>query len=335
MLHNEVYIFVDQPVTLDWVAPGTAAANAGLQTGDYILSADGQQNPTAEQLFKSMAKSISQTMPIVVRRNGQSIPLAVRVPAPAKGKDFDPDKLGLIPVRQSEPVKVAVVSGNSPAGKAGIQPGDKFLALDGHVFHSTDAIIAYLQSQKGAPVSIDLDREGKTSTIVLQPVYRDDPKQGPGWRLGFSGALPPSRVEQLPLFPAIQQSVAFNRENSLDILDVVKRLFTRKMSMDSLSGPIGIAQQTGMAWDSGNPGIMIQLMTIISLNLGVLNLMPFPILDGGMILFLIIESILRRDVPMAIKERVYQVAFVLILVFFAYVIFNDISKLGLFSHATP
>jgi regulator of sigma E protease len=75
---------------------------------------------------------------------------------------------------------------------------------------------------------------------------------------------------------------------------------------------------------------MIQLMAVISLNLGILNLLPFPILDGGMILFLLIESVIRRDIDMRVKERVYQVAFVLILIFAAYIIFNDISKLAIF-----
>jgi regulator of sigma E protease len=227
------------------------------------------------------------------------------------------------------------VTAGTPAANAGIQKDDVFQSIDGHTFHSTESVVSYLQAGKGAPIKIELNHQGKISTVVVQPVLSDDAKQGKAWRLGFQGVPPPTRVEHLPFGPAVEASAKFNRENSLDILDVVKRLFTRKMSVGSLSGPIGIAQQTGMAWDSGNIGIMIQLMTVISLNLGVLNLLPFPILDGGMILFLIIESIIRRDVPMVAKERIYQVAFVLILVFFGFVIFNDISKLSVFNHVKP
>lgn len=327
MLHNEVYLFLDQPVTLDWVVPGTPAAKAGLLPGDRIVSIDGQADPTPEQLFKGIVKNLNHTAPLVVDRNGKQIPLMLEVTDTSKGKDVTPDKIGILPVHQPGPVKVSTISPGSPAAKAGIVPGDVFLSMDGYVFHSTDAVIAYLKAQNGAPVTIKLDHAGKRSTLVAQPVFKDDPKQGAAWRLGFSAVAPPTRVEQLPFLAAAGESLKFNRDNSLDILDVVKRLFQRKMSMDSLSGPIGIAQQTGMAWDSGDIGIMIQLMTIISLNLGVLNLMPFPILDGGMILFLLIESVMRRDVPMAIKERVYQAAFVLILVFFAFVMYNDISRL--------
>jgi regulator of sigma E protease len=335
MLHNEVFTYVDQPVTADWIVPGSPAAVAGLQPGDRIVSFDGKQDPTVQQLYVAEVKNLNQPVSVVVDRSGQRVPLTLQVTDPSKGKDFNPDTVGILPVRQTAPVKVAAVGAGTPAGNAGIQKGDLFLALDGHPFHSTESVVSYLQSGKGKPVNIELSRDGKTSNLVVTPVLADDPKQGKAWRLGFNGTPPPTRVEQLPIGEAVKASAKFNRENSLDILDVVKRLFQRKMSMGSLSGPIGIAQQTGMAWDSGNIGLMIQLMTVISLNLGVLNLLPFPILDGGMILFLIIESIIRRDVPMAAKERIYQVAFVLILVFFAFVIFNDISKLSYFNHAKP
>ena len=115
------------------------------------------------------------------------------------------------------------------------------------------------------------------------------------------------------------------------IFQVVQGLLSNHVAVDSLSGPIGIARQTGQAWEMGL-GPTIQLMTVISLNLGVLNLLPFPILDGGMIAFLLIESVMRRDVNVLVKERIYQVGFVLIILFFGYVIFNDISKLPLFTH---
>ena len=328
--HNEVPLFVDQPVTLDWVVPGSPAANAGLQPGDYIASFEGQENPNWEELFKGAAKNLNHSVPLVVTRKGQKVSLTLQVVDDSKGKDFSLDKLGMLPVEQPGPVKVATVPSRTPASNAGIQPGDEFLTVDGHAFHGTQTIISYLQSRNGAPVSIELNHAGKVSTVVLQPIRVDDPKQGSAWRIGFSGALPPSRVEQLPLGEALAASLKFNRTNSLDILDVLKRVLTRRMSVDNLSGPIGIAQQTGQAWDAPGWDYMIQLMAVISLNLGILNLLPFPILDGGMILFLLIESAIRRDIDMRVKERVYQVAFVLILIFAAYIIFNDISKLAIF-----
>ena len=330
MRHNEVPLFVDLPVTLDWVVPGSAAANAGIQPGDYIQTFDGKENPTWEELFKGAAKNLNHSVSLVAMRNGKLIPLTMQVTDDSKGKDFSLDKLGIYPVEQPGPVKVASVPARTPAATAGIQPGDEFLAVDGHAFHGTQSIISYLQQQKGAPVSIQLKHAGKVSTVGLTPIRVDDPKQGSAWRIGFSGTLPPSRVDQLPVNQAFRAAAKFTRNNSLDILDVLKRVLSHRMSVDNLSGPIGIAQQTGQAWDAPGWDYMIQLMAVISLNLGILNLLPFPILDGGMILFLLIESLIRRDIDMQIKERVYQVAFVLILIFAAYIIFNDISKLSIF-----
>ena len=142
--------------------------------------------------------------------------------------------------------------------------------------------------------------------------------------------VPPRRTDK-----AVVASWQFNKKGSLLIVEVLKRLFTRQVSVKSLQSPIGIGQQIHQA--AQMPGWMplIGLMSYISLNLGIFNLLPIPILDGGMILFLLIETIMRRDVNQQIKERVYQVAFVCLLAFFAFVIFNDLTKLNLFTKLKP
>ena len=340
MLHNEVPLFEDQAVTLDWVIPGSAAANAGLLPGDQIVGFDSQEHPTWEQIFEHSALDLQSlnhdhSVPLVVERNGQRIPLTLQLAAIPKGQDFALDQIGLLPVIQAYPVKVSTVQDKSPALRAGIQPGDLFESIDGHSFHGTESIIAYLQSRKGAPVTLQVNHAGKISTVTVQPTLVEVPNEASVWRLGFSGTPPPFRVEQMPLPKAVKASIKFNRANSLLILEVLKRVVTHRMSVDTLSGPIGIAQQTGLAAETPGWEFKIKLMTTISLNLGILNLLPFPILDGGMILFLLIESVIRHDIDVRIKERVYQVAFVLIIVFAAYIIFNDISKLPIFAQTRP
>ena len=342
MLHNEVPLYEDQAIKLDWVVPGTAAANAGLMAGDTIVNFDGQQDPTWEQVYERSAlnlqsKNMSHSVPVTVQRDGKQIYTSLDLlqgTTDLKASDFDLAKIGFLPVIQPDPVKVSSVSPDSPAAKAGIAPGDQFLSIDGHIFHGTPTVVAYLQSRKGAPVTLEVNHAGKTVSMVVQPRLDPGP-EGSAWHLGFTGSLPPSRVEQMPLPKAWKASIKFNRDNSLLILEVLKRLLTRRMSVNTLSGPIGIAQQTGMAAETPGWEAKFKVMAAISVNLGILNLLPFPILDGGMILFLLIESVIRRDVNMAFKERVYQVAFVLIIVFFAYVMFNDISKLGIFGHGRP
>src|SRR5438045_3973241 len=118
------------------------------------------------------------------------------------------------------------------------------------------------------------------------------------------------------------------------MVEVLKRMFTHQVSVKSLSGPIGIGQQIGAA-ARDSVWTVFRLMAMISINLGIFNLLPIPILDGGMILMLIVESVIRRDLNQQLKERVYQVAFVCLLLFAAMVIFNDISKLGWFAKLKP
>jgi regulator of sigma E protease len=273
-------------------------------------------------------------VPLVVERDGQRVSLTLQLTAAPNDQDFTLPDIGFIPVIQSTPVKVSTVNGNMPAAKAGIQPGDQILSVDGHLFHGTESVIAYMQSRKGAPMTLQVDHAGKTTTEVVQPIW-DTGNGTPAWRIGFNGALPPFRVEQMPFPKAFKESVKFNRSNSLLILEVLQRVVTHRMSVNTLSGPIGIARETGMAAETPGWEAKFKVMTAISLNLGILNLLPFPILDGGMILFLLIESVIRRDIDVRVKERVYQVAFVLIIVFAAYIIFNDISKLPIFAQTRP
>jgi regulator of sigma E protease len=131
------------------------------------------------------------------------------------------------------------------------------------------------------------------------------------------------------------ESVDFCRVNSTLIVRTIKNIFAHKVSVKQLSGPIGIARMAGQAAQMDDWSSKFGFAAAISLNLGIFNLLPFPILDGGMILFLLIESVLRHDINMLIKERIYQAAFVLILVFFAFVMFNDVTKLPMFTHLKP
>jgi regulator of sigma E protease len=240
---------------------------------------------------------------------------------------------------QNTPVQVSSLEPSMPAARAGLQPNDKILSIDGLQFHSVPALLSYLQDQAGKSASLDVQRTGangaaQTLNIKVTPELADT-ASGKGYRLGFVAVLPPVRVERLPLGKALAASWQFNKKNSLLIVEVIKRLFTRQVSVKSLQSPIGIGQQIHQAAQMPGWTPLIGTMSLISINLGILNLMPIPILDGGMILFLLIETIMRRDVNQQIKERIYQVAFVCILAFFAFVIFNDLTRLNLFTKLKP
>ena len=119
------------------------------------------------------------------------------------------------------------------------------------------------------------------------------------------------------------------------IVDVLKKLLTRQASVKQLAGPVGIAHAAGQAAETKYWAPKFGLAAGISLNLGILNLLPFPILDGGLIVLLLIESVMRHDISVVVKERIYQAAFVVLVMFFCYVSFNDVAKLSIFSKLKP
>jgi len=340
MLHNEVQEFLDGPAITDYIQSKTPAAKAGIRSGDLIVHFDTVENPTWDDIGNRSVLNLNQTVPFSFVHDGQRTDTKLFIESKGSPDDFSIDQIGFVPKMQQTPVQVSSLEPNMPASRAGLKPGDKILTIDGLQLHSVPALLSYLQDQAGKPASLTIQRTAANGTVQTQPIQvtpelAETPGGTKDYRLGFVAVLPPVRVERLPFGKAMAASWQFNKKGSLFIVEVIKRLFTRQVSVKSLQSPIGIGQQIHQA--AQMPGWMplIGTMSLISLNLGILNLMPIPILDGGLILFLIIETIMRRDVNQQIKERIYQVAFVCILAFFAFVIFNDLTRLNLFTKLKP
>ncbi|MCU1321700.1 MAG: rane-associated zinc metalloprotease [Acidobacteriaceae bacterium] len=335
MLHNEVQEFLSGPANVDYVPANTSAANAGIHSGDLIVHYDNVEDPTWDQVYIRSLLNINQTIPFSFLHDGQRTDTKIFVESKGGADNFSPERLGLIARMQPTPVQVSELTPNTPAARAGLQPADKIITIDGLQLHSVPALLAYLQDQAGKPANLSILRNGTPVSMQITPELLDSGDGTKLYRLGFAPVQPPVKVERLPLGKAIVASWEFNKKGSLLIVEVLKRMFTRQVSVRSLSGPIGIGTQIHQAVQMPGWMPLIGLMSYISLNLGIFNLLPIPILDGGMILFLLIESIIRRDLNQQIKERVYQVAFVCLLVFAVMVIFNDITKLPLFNHVKP
>lgn len=335
MLHNEVQEYLTGPALADYVPANTPASRVGIQSGDLVVHYDNVENPTWDQVAIRSLLNLNQTIPFSYIHDGQRVNTKLFVEAKDGADNFALDRLGLIPKMQNTPVEVDSLEPNMPALRAGLKPGDRITSIDGLQLHSVPALLSYLQDQAGKPSSLVVLRSGQSLPIQITPQLAEVGDGSKDYRLGFRPVQPPVKVERLPFTKAVVASWEYNKKGSMLIVEVLKRMFTRQVSVRSLSGPIGIGQQIHQA--ASMPGWMplIGLMAYISLNLGIFNLLPIPILDGGMILFLIVESILRRDLNQQLKERVYQVAFVCILVFAAMVIFNDISKLNLFTKVKP
>ncbi len=335
MMHNEVEAFRSQPANIDFVSDHTAAAAAGLKAGDLITRFDSVTNPTWEQVSIRSAMNVAQTIPVDVKRDGQIISTQMTIPQPRGGDDFDFDTVGFVPRMQEDPIRVRQIEAGMPAAKAGLKAGDQILSVDGLALHSVDAMLAFLQQGNGRPIHLTALRDGKTFQIELQPIMADAGNGHKLYRIGFAPNLPPFKIQQLPLPAALKQSVHFNLRYSGLILEVLHRMVTRRFAVQDLSGPIGIARETGLAVEQPGWQPIIGLMSIISLNLGIFNLLPIPILDGGVIALLLIEGLMRRDLNPEFRERIYQAAFVVLLIFAAFVMFNDISKLQVFSKLKP
>jgi regulator of sigma E protease len=328
--HHEVDQYLNGAAIIDYVPQGTVAATDGVGPGDTITRFNRISNPTWYQIFEESALNLNRPLPVAFIHNGQprSTTLTISAPPNTEFGLEDVITVGLIPRMDPGPISVLNVSADTPAARAGLQAGDQVVSLNGLHLHSVYALLAFLKDNKGAPDTLGVLRNGHPITLVATPEKMQTPGAGDQYRLGFTYRPPPADIERLPIGKAMRQSLKDTREGSMLILRVLKGLFTRHVAVNQMMGPVGIAQQIDIATQMGI-WPLLNLVSVISLNLGILNLMPFPLLDGGMIFFLLVESIMRRDVNQQFKEVVYQVAFVCIILFAFFVLFNDITKLHL------
>jgi regulator of sigma E protease len=328
---NEVPQHQVTTANIEWVAPDSSAAQSGFQTGDVITSFDGVKNPDWIQVDNQSQLNVNQTVAVTVSRNGTPVQLSLRVPPLAKGEyAVDLSEAGIEPQVMKGPIQVQEVQVGTPAERAGLKAGDQILSIDGNQFHYVGTLLSYMKAYPGKTLALDVLRNGQHVALNATPAKLDT-----SWKLGFAAVNPPMRRQPVPLRVAVSKSKNFSVDNSTLIVEVMGRLFTHKVQMSQLSGPVGIARMAGQAAETDIWFPKFYTAAAISINLGILNLMPFPILDGGLILLLLIESVLRKDISMAVKERIYQAAFVVLVVFFAFVIFNDVTKLPWFNHVKP
>jgi regulator of sigma E protease len=329
--HHEVDQYLSGPAVVDYVPLNTPAARDGLAAGDTIVQFNDITNPTWDQILTESELNLNRTLPFAYTHSGQTVSTSLPITTGGDSSDFSRDSMdaiGLLPREQAGPVGVQTVTGDSPAERAGLEAGDKVVRIDALDLHSVYTLLAYLRDANGAPANLLVDRKGQLITLHVVPEKMEVAGAATQYRIGFAPVQPPVIVNKLSFGAAIKQSLEDNRDNSTLALRTIKGLFTRHVSVKQMSGPVGIAQQIDIATQLGI-WTLVRFVALISLQLGIFNLLPVPILDGGMILFLLIESVIRREVNLEVKERVYQVAFVCIILFACFVLFNDITKLHL------
>ncbi len=322
MVHYEYPVYLDKPAVVQGVRKDSPAARAGIQAGDLIIKIEGvdNSNPTWEQVQPRVWMSPNQPLAVTIKRGDQVLEKTLM---PKAVTTSEVGSAGWFP---EEPVVIGRLDSGLPAAKAGMKEDDKIIAMNGQPVPSIESMIESLQQSKDQPVDITVARGDQTLSFHLQPVLSptEDPKEQ-RYRLGFVNKGV-TKVVKLPFPAALSLSLDQNKKYSLLILELAKKMVQRKISMRAISGPIGIAQDAGYAAQQKGWTPLMELTAGISLNLGIFNLLPIPILDGGVILFLLIEGLMRRDISMNIKERVYQAAFVFLVLFAVMVIYNDLMK---------
>ena len=320
MVHYEYPVYMDKAAVIDGVKADSAAAEAGIQPGDRIVKIDGITNPTWEQVHPRVMISPNQPVAVTIQRGDRVFETTI------KPKAVTTSRVGSAGWYPALPVIIGQLEAGKPAAKAGLQEDDRIVAMDGKPLDSIDQMIERLQQTKDKPVDLTVLRSNQTLSFHLQPLLdkTEDPKEQ-RYRLGFMNKEE-TKVTTLPFAQAFALSLDQNKKYSLLLLELAKKLVQGKASLRMVSGPIGIAQEAGYAAQQKGWTPLMELTAGISLNLGIFNLLPIPILDGGVILFLLIEGLMRRDVSIRIKERVYQAAFVFLVLFAVMVIYNDLMK---------
>ena len=303
------------PAVIGAVADNSVAQRAGIQVGDRVVRVNETQVDSWDQFDFAVMTKANREVTMVVERGGSFVDL--RVTPEAEGR-FEIGTLGVLPVVRPQ---VMLVNPGTPAEKAGFQRGDVLLGFNGERGLTREALIARIQKSPNTPVTFAIERAGVVQDVTVTPML-----SGEIGIVGMQiGGYETRRIDP-GLVEAARMSVDQTWESSKQIGTTLAGLFTRETPVNQLMGPVAIAEISGATAQLGWVALL-SLMAMISLNLGLLNLMPIPVLDGGHIAILALEGLARRDFSVKLKERVLMVGLVAILMLMVTVIFNDVARL--------
>jgi regulator of sigma E protease len=318
----DVPIYQDQPPVVGAVAPGSPAERAGIQRGDRILTVAGDEVDTWDDLFLAVGTRPDREVVLTLLRNGERQSVSLRTESETR---FEIGNIGVLP--DINPIVLSVIAGR-PAEKAGLKAGDVVLAVNGERMVTRTQFIEAISRNGEREIELTVEREEQQLRIRATPY-----KEGDRGMLGLYVTEPTRSFTPGPL-EAIQLSVKRNIEFGGLIFKTLGGLFVGETSPRQLMGPVAIAQLSGESAQAGWIALFT-LMASISLNLGLLNLLPIPVLDGGHILIMALEGVARRDFSMAVKEKMLLAGFVLLMMLMVTVIYNDLTRISWIERLMP
>jgi regulator of sigma E protease len=302
------------------VEPNSPAAKAGLQEGDRIVEIGGIRRPGWEDVFKETLISVSKPLQLVYERDGK------RVETRVTPREDPRTGLGDLGIEGAFDQEVGALTKGMPAERAGMRVGDWIVSVDGKPIRGGVSMIRAVRAAGSREIEVKVERAGQEMVFRMTPQQSQERgEEQAQWRIGVAPVARRTFVS-LPLGEAFAEAVQRNIKDSGAIYRLLQGLVERRISAKTVEGPLRLAVVAG---DSARDGAdsYIGLMAAVSLNLAIINLLPIPILDGGMILMLLIEMAARRDLSLKLKEAVLKVGLAFLLVMMVVVMYNDISKL--------
>jgi regulator of sigma E protease len=311
----DVPLYTESAPVIGRVAEGSPAEAAGLRPGDRVLTVNGRSVDTWNAFEMEFATAAERQLTLLVARDdGQA---SIDVTPDAVGR-FGIGDIGVAPVRRPQ---ITQVNPGTPAERAGFQRGDVFVAVGDERSLTNETIIERIRASAGAPLPVVVERSGSEVALSVVPEGAEGAAT-----IGVHISAYETRRFEPGLLEAFRLSAVQNWESTKLIGRTLRGLVTTETPVGQLMGPVAIAEMSGTAASIGWVALF-SLMAAISLQLGLLNLMPIPVLDGGHILILAVEGLARRDLSVKVKERILTVGAVAIVLLMVTVLFNDIARL--------